>query len=321
MNSRYNIAIIIPYFGKWPAWIDYFLHSCRFNPSIDWIFPTDCQSPAIKADNLKFIPYSLQEFTQTAGYKLGLDLDIQHPYKICDFKPAYGEIFSDLLRDYDFWGYGDLDIVYGKVREFFPDPVLERFDVFSNHNDFITGHLCLLRNKPEINRLFRTGDFFRYAFSNPFYTGFDERLKKYKINPEPGFLERDQKMDRLGHQVRYWIMQPLKRLIPSSIFRGAGHKPRSQGKDFSSIVRECAQNGKLRVFYSKTFESDLMLSKQGIRNWEVTWEDGWLKNKEGQSLLYFHFILSKTHSKFMIGPYDPEMDTFRINAEGIMSGK
>ena len=144
-----KIGVIIPFFGKWPEWFDYFLHSCIHNPTIDWIFPNDCELPGIAADNLKFIPYQLREFNKKASEILEFDIQLEHPYKICDFKPTYGEIFNELIKGYDFWGYGDLDLIYGDIRSFYTEQLLERYDILSNHEEFITGHFCLLRNNTE----------------------------------------------------------------------------------------------------------------------------------------------------------------------------
>lgn len=321
MNQGKKIAIIIPYFGQWPEWIDYFLLSCEANPSINWIFPTDCTLPGTQAKNLRFVPYSLTEFNKTANEKTGLDLNIPHPYKICDLKPAYGEIFQDLLDGYDFWGYGDLDLVYGNIREYFPDEFLEEFDIISNHEDFVTGHLCLLKNTPEIIELYKTGNAFISAFSDQYYTGFDEQLKKNKINPNPNYLKDERERDRQVHISGFRLIQKLKRFIPVKFKPSRGHINNAELNDFSSIVREADRKGQIRVSCSKRFESDLMLAKQGERDWEARWSNGSLKNKEAKDLLYFHFILSKDLESFKVMKYDEGINEFRITSEGIIHYK
>jgi hypothetical protein len=317
METERKIAVIIPYFGRWPGWIDYFFLSCAGNPSVDWIFPTDCPAPDIGANNLRFVPYTLQEFNNAAGLKLELDLDIRHPYKICDLKPAYGEIFYDLIRDYDFWGYGDLDLVYGDIRKFVPDPYLDNYDIISNHTDFITGHFCLLRNTPEINELFKTGDAYRSAFTDKYYTGFDEQLKKFRINPDPKYLERQQALDRKAHRARYRIIKQIKRFIPAGVHRPASKKSIHFPADFSTIVKNEENAGRIRVSYARTFESDLMLSKQGIINWEIRWKNGVLTRKEEKELCYFHFMLSKSRESFKVNKYRPGLNEFLLSPQGI----
>lgn len=41
-----KIAMIVPYFGKWPEWMDLYLYSCSKNPQVDFLFFTDCLVPA-----------------------------------------------------------------------------------------------------------------------------------------------------------------------------------------------------------------------------------------------------------------------------------
>lgn len=335
MSQQKKIAVIIPYFGNWPEWTDYFLHSCIANPTINWIIPTDCKLPDLKSDNLKFVPFTLHDFNVTVSEKLGLEINMEHPYKICDLKPAYGEIFSELLDGYDFWGYGDLDLVYGNIRKFFPDEILEEYDILSNHEDFVPGHFCLLRNSSKINELYKTGNHYIDSFSDKYYTGFDEQLKKNKINPDPVDLKNEQDLDRQRHLSGSLLRKRIKRLFPfqSGVKRvirdqiekkgnNSLNNPNStkniiEGKDFSSIVKKAANEELIKVSYSKRFESDLMLIKLGNKNWEVKWTDGSLKRKDGMDLLYFHFILSKHLEPFKVMKYKPGLKKFRINPGGI----
>ncbi len=58
-----KIAIIIPYFGKYPEWIDLFFYSCGMNKTIDFYFFTDCEEPEIHESNLSFKSISLATLT------------------------------------------------------------------------------------------------------------------------------------------------------------------------------------------------------------------------------------------------------------------
>lgn len=311
-----KIGIIIPYFGKWPAWMEYFLISCIKNPEIDWFFPNDCDELPFSADNLNHIPYSLSDFNRDASAVLNLEINIRHPYKICDFKPAYGLIFHELIKDYQFWGYGDLDLVYGDIRSFYTDSLLERADVFSNHPDFVAGHLCLLRNNEAILNLFRVSDGYKNAFTEEKYTGFDEQLKDRFINPDPEFLSGEKTGDRKGH-----IEEHRRRgRIGNRIIRGLGRSAEPQKdnlSDFSSIVRQLSSTGEIRSIYRKTFESDLMLAKRNKASWELRWDNGRLQNKKGTELLYFHFILSKYNDSFSINDFNKASTKFSISPDGI----
>ena len=98
----------------------YFLHSCRYNPAVDFLIFTDNNDPNLELPaNVKVIPYSIEQFKADAAKALGFAVAVESGYKLCDFKPAYGTIFTDYIRDYDFWGYCDIEFLLSEV-DFLP---------------------------------------------------------------------------------------------------------------------------------------------------------------------------------------------------------
>lgn len=90
MLKRTTIASIACWYGKYPWYFPYFLHSCSFNPTIDFYIITDNQAlPDNKPENVKIIHKTLGEIKLSASQKLGFKVNIDYPYKLCDFKPAY----------------------------------------------------------------------------------------------------------------------------------------------------------------------------------------------------------------------------------------
>ncbi|MFH1404398.1 MAG: DUF6625 family protein [Candidatus Altiarchaeota archaeon] len=148
-----KIAVLIPYFGEWPEWINIFLESCRHNPTINWIIFTDCGTPENTTSNVEFVDMSLREFNKLANSRLGVNLKITNTYKICDLKPMYGKLFEEHIVGYDYWGFGDLDLLYGDMRKFLTDEVLSH-DVISFHRDRVSAHFCLMRNTPEVRDMY-----------------------------------------------------------------------------------------------------------------------------------------------------------------------
>lgn len=149
-----KIGIIIAYFGEWPEWFPVYLKTCAMNPGIDWFFFTDCDLPAKIYANTHFEKITLQEMSELCSRKLGVNLHIKSPYKMCDFKLCYGKIFEDYLAGFDFWGCGDVDVVYGNLNKFLSPEVLSN-DLISFCADYISGHLCLIRNEPRFVNFFR----------------------------------------------------------------------------------------------------------------------------------------------------------------------
>jgi len=172
--TKNKIALLLAYFGEWPIWLPAFLASCKRNTGVDWIIFTDCDIPDPEIDNVRFVSFSMREFNKLASNKLGLPFSHKNPYKLCDFKPCYGVIFSDYLNDYEFWGHCDMDVVWGDIRKFISDPVLEQHDIISARKNAICGHFNLYRNKPGINNLFKAHPHYTSILLNDQHCYFDE---------------------------------------------------------------------------------------------------------------------------------------------------
>ena len=174
MNHLTKIAIVICYYGKFPWYFDFYLHSVSFNPSVDILIITDLQRPAYCPDNVHFIKMSMDEVRVLASSKMGFEVKIDHPYKFCDLKPAYGYIFSDILQSYSFWGIGDIDVIYGNIREFITEELLSVYDVISVRTEYISAFFCLFRNIQPINELFMESRDYIKVFSDSNHFCFDE---------------------------------------------------------------------------------------------------------------------------------------------------
>jgi hypothetical protein len=175
MTPCKSIALVSCYIGKLPWYCNYFLHSCRYNPSINFFIITDDHT-SLKAlsPNVKIFQKSLSELSELATRKLGFQVDIPYGYKLCDFKPAYAMIFSDLINDYDYWEHCDIDIIFGDIREFITDTLLEDHDLISVRPDLLTGCFLLYKNTDMINALFKHSKDYQKVFASDKHYCFDE---------------------------------------------------------------------------------------------------------------------------------------------------
>jgi len=169
-----SIIILIPYFGQWPEWIDFFIESCKFNPDIDWLFYTDCGLPNNKANNVRFIELSFEAYKKQVSQQLGIKFDPPTPYKLCDLKPAYGYLHQDDIATYDFYGFGDIDIIFGQIRHFITDEMLARFNVISTQPRRLSGHFCLLRNTEAYRTAFQKIPHWQSLLETNHHLGIDE---------------------------------------------------------------------------------------------------------------------------------------------------
>ena len=139
-----DIAIIIPYFGKFPKWMSLFIEGCRHNGFIDFIIYSDdilkCES-----DNIIYHQISFENYCQHVSESLGIDFNPKSPYKLCGVKPFYGFIHQIELKGYKFWGFCDIDLVFGELSVFSQDN-LQKYDVLSTDWNIISGPLCIFKN-------------------------------------------------------------------------------------------------------------------------------------------------------------------------------
>jgi len=169
-----SIAIVIVYFGTWPPWINFFIESCRSNPDIDWYIFTNCSRPENVATNVSIMTTSFEEYKKRVSETLRIPFDPHDSYKLCDIRPAFGVIHGELLTNYDFFGFGDLDVIYGNIRRFYDTDVLNAHSVFSTHIERLSGHFFLMRNCPQLVNAFRSVPHWDRLLSRGDHVHFDE---------------------------------------------------------------------------------------------------------------------------------------------------
>lgn len=175
MKYKHSIVLINVYFGKYPWYFSYFLHSCKFNRDIDFILLTDCKENIIEVpSHIHLMLYSIDDFRRDASIALGFDIAIDNGYKLCDFKPAFGCIFREYTEKFDYWGYCDIDLIFGNIREYMSDDLLSVYDVISSRHDYLTGSFALYRNTPFVNRLFENSRDYKRVFTSSQHLCFDE---------------------------------------------------------------------------------------------------------------------------------------------------
>ena len=185
-----KIAVILCYFGKLPENFSLFAESCRRNATIDFLLFTD-DTPTHLPENMHLHPTTFAALQRRVAGCFDFAITLHTPYKLCDYKPAYGEIFAPELSGYDFWGYGDMDLVFGDLRAYFTEDKLRKYDKF-----YAFGHLSLYRNTPENNAVYRqpVGMDYRKAFTTREIAVFDEIngiSAKYKALGLPFYDRQD----------------------------------------------------------------------------------------------------------------------------------
>lgn len=165
--------LILPYFGPLPNYADLFFRTCAANPTVNWLLVTDQSVDASRLpENVAVKRTTFSALKRGIDAAVGFETALNSPYKLCDFRPAYGQIFLDDIAGFDLWGHCDLDILLGDVRRFLTPEILTGYAKVLIH-----GHFSLYRNSEEVNRYFllETPDVsFRRAATTAGPVAFDE---------------------------------------------------------------------------------------------------------------------------------------------------
>lgn len=153
MRNNNKIAIIIPYFGKFPDWIDLYLFSCSKNPFVDFLFFTDCEIPSKTYSNTFFYNYNYKDYCERISQTLNVKFYPKNAYKLCDVRPFYGILHKKELEDYQYWGYGDIDLIYGDLALLLNEKNLGKYELITTHADRIAGHFTVIKKDSNFSTL------------------------------------------------------------------------------------------------------------------------------------------------------------------------
>lgn len=274
-----KICLINVFFGnKWPSYFQYFLAGCKSNPTISFLFLTNLEIPD-KPANVTVVRMTLADFNKTVSSKLGFEVNILEPYKLCDFKPAYGKIFEDHLQSFDFWGYCDIDLVFGNIRNFITAELLTNYEVLSARIEYPVGFFTLYRNNTYINSLCLQSKDFKHIMQSKRHYCFDECNFMFNelFNLGEHILNLDTEMDNMA-----------------------------------AIVAREELEGRLRYYHETIVEE--FHDKQS----KLIWKDGNLINQEThQEYILTHLINVKGNIDFIIEEHPATLNSFYITATGI----
>ena len=145
--NKHSVALILPYYGKFPNYFPLWLKSAGANTNFTFMIFTDIDMSGYNIpDNVHVHKMTMEEVRQRASRHLGFEAVLTMPYKLCDYKPMYGLIFEDYLKGYDFWGHIDPDIIWGNLENFITDDLLDEYIRL-----FHLGHMNIYRNTDEVN--------------------------------------------------------------------------------------------------------------------------------------------------------------------------
>lgn len=162
------IVLFVPYYGNVPPYISAFIHTvsvqadfldvCIFS---DQTFLDEVTACCDIPSNVNLIELSWDNLCKLIVAEKNLPKPF-FPYKLCDYKVAYGYIFEEYTKNYEYWGYCDVDILMGDVKGF-----LERINYLKYERIGAQGHFTIYKNN-EQNRTYFLATFDGQSMSDKF---------------------------------------------------------------------------------------------------------------------------------------------------------
>lgn len=294
----YKIAIIIPYFGQFPVWIDLFLYSCNLNyqvterVTIDWLIFTDDKIPSKVYKNTHFIQMTFTDYCKLVSEKLDIEFSPQKAYKLCDVKPFYGIIHNDYLKDYTHWGFGDLDLCYGNLSKLINEKKLNRYKLITTHADRVAGHFTVIKISSSYTNLCRQITCWKEKLQSEKLYGLDEHDFTNLVRPSMAYWE---------YAYRHFLRTTFKKMN-LCIY---------DFMKFPNFIHNLCAKNYIREFYTSPLPK---VGEQWL--WDIS--NNKILNPKRKELPYLHFLFFKK-TPFWDTPYHWKSGFYQV--EGQISNK
>ncbi len=160
-----KIVFICPYFGKLPNYFPAVLISMKYNSSIDWLIFTDDHSNYEYPPNVRIEYCSFTKISKLIKEKIDCKIP-PSPYKLCDVRPFYGLVFEDYIVDYDFWGHCDFDCLFGDIRRWIGEEILNKYNkvLFLGHMSLYSNNLVMKKHMQRYLSLDQTKELLNVSY-------------------------------------------------------------------------------------------------------------------------------------------------------------
>lgn len=193
-----KICVMNIWIGPFPSFYPLWELSATRNPSIDFVVISDRKEWKDK-ENIRYIYMELEEIKKRIQLLFPFEIKLERAYKLCDYKPVWSLAFPEIVEGYDFCGYCDFDLIFGNIRSFITEEILERYDKILEQGNF-----TLYRNTDEVKNLFRQSmskDNMAYPYKAAFQCNyacyFDEYMGMNILGWKNPRVLRDQTQERM----------------------------------------------------------------------------------------------------------------------------
>jgi hypothetical protein len=147
--------LLLPYFGSFGPWFPMYLQSLAKQRTLDLLLLSDCVPPDLPV-NARRVAMSFDEFRSLANTRLDTPVRLHRVRNICDLRPTYGLILEEFTGGYEYWAFGDEDVLYGDLDRMLAPQLDGTADLVVPGTSGKSGHLTLVKNAMRTNELAMT---------------------------------------------------------------------------------------------------------------------------------------------------------------------
>lgn len=134
-SKKNKIIKILPWYGDYHSYFQLYLYSIYKNKDcLDLLLIAEEPPSYPLPDNVIFLQKSLEELDVLLKeviyeqYKISLNSTLpahvgdvrKSAWKLCDYKPLYGLLFFNHIKEYSHWAFGDCDVIFGDIASSIP---------------------------------------------------------------------------------------------------------------------------------------------------------------------------------------------------------
>jgi len=292
-------AFLIIYLGPLPDYFDFWAKSCEPNhKNFHWFVYTD-QILERKETNraVTLIPLTFDRLCQDAKNILGINIPVQNTRIVCDCRLLLYPLRKDHenMEIYDFIGYSDIDVIYGKILDFLPENMMD-YSLIAGHEGRPCGPFTLFNKKylPAICNHKTIKTFFEQDPGNNLYANEDYSEASSTFKPMTGNTIKD----KIAQKINFAHLD--------------------ESKQVKIIAEKFAP-----VFCKADSLQPTMIDGFSHRKAFAVWDKGhlyvkdiWGTKKEGA---FFHFSRFKNRSRFKVNPQVLNTDHLGIYKYGFIN--
>ncbi len=228
-GAKGKALLIIPYFGKFGPWFPIYLRSLAKQNTLDLLLITDADLTDLPG-NVRLLKGTLSDLQAMAEEKLGTKVSLPTARYLCDLKPAYGRLFDTYLEGYEYWAFGDEDVIYGDLDRILRPLLDGRTDVLTADSKGTLGHLTVLRNTKKLrNLVFEDEKYFEVLAGEDFWA-YDEWSWTRSVENPSSFTKTVRNAEQRGEISVLWQAYKIRGDVP-----WPGDGMRYDGKSLHSL--------------------------------------------------------------------------------------